>query len=124
MCQGEKRATWRWQPDRSASGWRERRRHARLYESLPVLVRGVAATGEAFELLTVLDNVSAGGLYVRLKHRVEVGEKLFAAICFAADRMAEAPHLRVVVRGRVVRITRHPDGRWGVGVQVVRHRFL
>ena len=39
----------------------ERRQHPRLYESFPVLVRGVDARGEAFERETVLDDFSAGG---------------------------------------------------------------
>ena len=49
----------------------ERRQHSRLSEPFPVLVRGVDAGGEAFESNTVLDDFSAGGLYVRLRWRVE-----------------------------------------------------
>lgn len=102
----------------------ERRQHARLYEPFHVLIRGLAATGEAFEFRTVLDNCSARGFYVRLEHRVAVGTKVFALIYFAARSVSETSRLRVAVRGRVVRTMLHPDGLWGMGVQFTRHRFL
>jgi hypothetical protein len=57
--------------------------------ALPCAGVGVDARGEAFESNTVLENFSAGGLYVRLRWRVE----------------------------------RQRQGRWGVGVQLTRHRF-
>jgi hypothetical protein len=34
----------------------ENRRHERIYEPFPVMVRSVDASGEAFEIHTVLDN--------------------------------------------------------------------
>ncbi len=67
----------------------ERRRDLWLSEPFPVLVRGVDVHGAAFESTTVLEHFSAGGLYVRLRWRVE----------------------------------RQRQGRWGVGVQLTRHRF-
>ena len=84
----------------------------------------MAETGEAIDLLTVLENFSAGGLYVRLPHRVDVGAKMFAVVCFTMRRVPEASWLQVAVRGRVVHTELHSDGRWGVGVQFTRHRFL
>lgn len=39
----------------------EQRRHPRLYEPFPTQVHGVDAGGEAFDINTVLDNLSAGG---------------------------------------------------------------
>ena len=75
--------------DMAVASGGERRQHPRLSEPFPVLVRGVDAYGEALEINTVLDDFSAGGLYVRLRWRVE----------------------------------RQREGRWGVGVQLTRHRF-
>jgi hypothetical protein len=45
----------------------ERRRHPRLSEPFPARVRHVDASGQAFESATALDNLSAGGLDVRLR---------------------------------------------------------
>ena len=108
----------------AAAGCPERRRHERLSEPFFLRLRRVAETGEAFDLLTVLENFSAGGLYVRLPHRVDVGAKLFAVVCFTVRRVPEASWLQVAVRSRVVRTEVYPDGRCGAGVVFVRHRFL
>ena len=65
---------------------------------------------------------SAGGLYVR--RRGAPGARLFAVvrITLALDPTVAGP--RVAVRGRVVRVERQREGRWGVGIQFTRHRFL
>ncbi len=105
-------------------GGEERRRHARLYEPFPVLVRSEDASRQAFESNTVLDNLSAGGLYVRLKWRVEPDARLFAVVRItpALDPTGGGPC--VAVHGRVVRVESQPYGQWGVGVQFTHHRFL
>ena len=102
----------------------ERRQHPRLSEPFPVLVCGVDAHGEAFESNTVLENFSAGGLYVRLRWRVEPGARLFAVVRItpALDPTGGGPC--VAVHGRVVRVESQPYGQWGVGVQFTHHRFL
>jgi len=100
----------------------ERRRHPRLYESFPVLVRGVDARGVAFESATVLDNFSAGGLYVWLRRRLEPGAKLFAVVRLSRGLPLPAP--RVALRGVVRRLEPQSDGQYGVGVAFTRHRFL
>lgn len=102
----------------------ERRRYPRLYQPFSVLVRGVDTSGEVFESDTVLDNVSSGGLYVRLTQRVEPGARLTAVIRFSTRPPCEAPAPRVVVRSVVVRVEPRPDGRYGVGVAFTSHRFL
>src|SRR5262245_49943905 len=103
---------------------RERRRHPRLYEPLLMRVRSVDAHGTAFDLDTVLDDFSAGGLYVRLPRHVEPGAKFFAVVRIATGSASEAPAPRVAVRGVVRRVEPQPDGQWGIGVQFTRHRFL
>ena len=64
----------------------ERRRHLRLYEPFPATVRGVDASGEPFEVSTVLDNISASGLYMQLGRCVKRGTKLFILV-----RMSTTP---------------------------------
>jgi len=100
----------------------ERRKQPRLCVSFPVTVRGVDARGEAFEVSAVLDNVSAGGLYVRLGRLLEPGVKLFAVVRLALMPGVAAPC--VAVRGIVLRAESQPDGSCGVGVRFTRHRFL
>ena len=87
-------------------------------------LRSVDADGEPFESDAVLDDFSAGGLYVRLRWRVEPGARLFAVvrIAFALDPTVAGPC--VAVHGRVGRVERQLEGRWGVGVEFTHHRFL
>ena len=65
---------------------KERRRHIRLCASFPVMVRGQDTSGESFEVNTVLENISAGGLYVRLGRCVKQGTKLFAVVRLSTER--------------------------------------
>ena len=101
----------------------EGRRHERIYEPFPVMVRSVDASGEAFEIHTVLDNFSASGLYVRLQRRIEPGTKLFAIVRVSTSS-PEAPAPRVAVRGVVLRAEPQPDGTWGIAVRFTRYRVL
>ena len=103
---------------------RERRKHLRLGRPFPVLVRGVEAGGQPFTLETVLDNFSAGGFYVRLAQRLAPGMRLFAVVHMATRSSSGTPAPRVAVRGVVLRAELLPDGRYGMGVQFKRARFL
>jgi len=82
----------------------ERRRQPRLYEPFAVRLRSVDADGEASESDAVLDDFSAGGLYVRLTRRVEPGAKFFAVVRIATGPPSGTPPPCVAVRGRVVRV--------------------
>src|SRR5262245_53848444 len=112
------------EPVRTMSREQERRRYARLSEPFPVRVRGVDACGEAFVVETVLDNLSGGGLYVRLTQRVEVGAKLFAVVRVSTDPRLWTPAARVAMRGVVQRVEPQPNGTYGMGVAFTHHRFL
>ena len=89
-----------------------------------MLVRGVDADGVPFEVETVLNDLSAGGFYVRLLQRVEFGAKLFTVVRISTDPRAWSPAPRVAVHGVVRRVAPQADGRCGVGVTFTRHRFL
>jgi hypothetical protein len=102
----------------------ERRRKPRIFEYFPVKVRGMDANGEAFELDATLDNLSAGGLYMRLTRRMEADGRLFIVIRLSAattDKVS-APH--IAVRGRVVRAEQQSPGTYGLAIAFTRHRFL
>jgi hypothetical protein len=58
----------------------DRRRHPRLYGSFPAIVRGVDASGKAFEVKAVVDNISASGLYMRLARHVQRSARIFIVV--------------------------------------------
>ena len=66
----------------------DRRRHPRLYTPFPATLRGKDASGESFEVNAVLDNISAGGLYVRLERCVKRGTRLFVIVRLSATPAA------------------------------------
>jgi hypothetical protein len=71
----------------------------RLYQPLPVIVRGVDARGEAFEVHTVLESISTGDLSVRLRQRVELGVRLFTVVHFLGSSEELGSGARVDARG-------------------------
>ncbi len=99
----------------------ERRRALRVDLPFPVTVRGPDALGDHFTSTTVLDNLSACGLYFCLPRPVAPGAKLFLVV-----RLVPGPELGpgVAMRGVVVRAELLPDGRYGVAVAFDQHRFL
>ncbi len=101
----------------------ERRRSQRVGMAFPVTVRGVDALGTPFTLHTVLDNMSACGLYLRLPRPVVPGIRLFAVvrICMFSDTI-NAPS--VAVSGLVLRTEIHSDDTYGIALHFDRHRFL
>jgi len=84
-------------------------------------VRGVNAAGEAFEVESVLDNLSSGGLYLRLAQRVKKRTKLEFLIRMSAAAHADAA--TVQARGVVLRVEARPAGLFGLAVKLTRHRF-
>ena len=100
----------------------ERRAKPRIRAPFPVMVRGVDAKGVAFEVNTILDNLSAGGLYLRLARRVEPGAEVSMEI-----RLSTAPTdgaLRAVTRGVVLRVEPNLGGACGAAVRFTRHQLL
>ena len=103
---------------------KERRRHFRLHAPFSLTVHGRDTNGEAFRIATVLEDISAGGLYVRLERRVETGARVFTVVHFAAEQAETVPGPRVAMRGVVVRTEPLPQDMWGVAVAFTRQRFL
>ena len=104
---------------------KERRQTGRIQTPVPVRIRKVGA-GHGEDMTSVIDNLSAGGFYLRLRQSVEPGERLSALIRFAADHgetdgSAEA---RIAVRGRVLRVDNLGAGAYGVAVRINRYKFL
>ena len=101
----------------------ERRLKLRLYGSFPATVRGVNDAGEVFEIDASIENIGAGGLYLRMAQKVLPGSKLFIVTRLTAlPGAVSAPKL--ALRGTVLRAEPQPDGTCGVAVGVTSHRFL
>ena len=106
------------------------RRHAeRLYGSCQAIVRGVDAEGKSFTEATTLENVSSGGLFVRLHRPVKPGSQLFVVFAFSTVALQEVQAPRVAARGQVCRVetieaVTNAENVLGVGLQFQHHRFL
>jgi hypothetical protein len=102
----------------------ERRKKPRIIESFLARVRGVDASGQAFDEHTTLDNLSAGGSYMQMARFIEPGVRLFIILELSSISASPTSALRVAALGEVKRVERRSNGLWGVGVTFKRHRFL
>jgi c-di-GMP-binding flagellar brake protein YcgR len=98
----------------------ERRRHPRIYSPFPVTVRGVNKDGEPFECSTVTDNLSAGGMYLRIMEAVEAGARVQVTthLSAAAGRGAVAE-----IKGKVLRVDHKPSITFGLAIKAECHQL-
>jgi len=94
----------------------ERRSKPRIYGPIPAMLHCRDTSGESFEIETELDNLSAGGLYVRMERRLDVAASLFALIRFAG--------MEIEATGVVKRVDSQPKGSFGFGVAFENYRIL
>jgi hypothetical protein len=102
----------------------ERRSKPRIEYPFPVTVRGVDATGKPFRVNGLLDNISASGLYMRLKRTVMTGTRLLCVIRFASPISSKEAAARIATRGVVVRAEPFVDEKIGIAVKFTDYRFL
>jgi hypothetical protein len=95
----------------------ERRKHVRLYGAYGVRVRGVDASGRRFHATSLVDNVSTGGLHLRMPGPVGEGTRLFAVVQLTDS-------LRIAARGYVLREEARDHGLFAVAVRFTRARTL
>ncbi len=100
----------------SLDGQNEREAELRIYGFFPALVRGVDASGERFQVHTLLDSFGASQLYLRLTRHVRVGERLFV--------LADIHEASIAVHGRVLRLEPQSDGTCDITVAIQHHRFI
>ena len=106
------------------SGIVEDRTKPRIFDPFPVTVKGVDANGETFEFETVIDNLSSGGLYLRLTRCVDPGVELRLVIRLSTAPTDDRTAWSVVATGVVLRAEPKPGGTCGVAVGFTRHHFL
>jgi hypothetical protein len=102
----------------------ERRAKARVAIPFPATVRGLNANGETTETDTHLNNLSAGGLHLRLAQPINQGANLFIIIWLGSSPKRELGTPRVAVRGIVSRVEPESAGAYGVAVAIRQYRFL
>jgi len=102
----------------------ERRSKPRIRELFPLTVHGVDANGEAFEANGVLDNLSADGLYMKLRQCIDPGATLTIIIQFWPAPINVEVTPRVLLYGMVLRAELIPGGECGVAIKFTHHRFL
>ncbi len=100
------------------------RRKPRMNGPCAAIVHGIDANGQAFRTETLLENLSASGLYFRLQHPVPIGEKLFVVFAFTPQDIREASGPKVATRGTVCRSEAHPDGHCGLAMTMQQWRFV
>jgi hypothetical protein len=102
----------------------DRRFSVRVRVSFPTRMRVADGSGKTVKEDTVLDNLSEGGAYFRLKRRVCEGSHVSIAVRLSTVTDSRVPALRLAARGTVLRTERQNDGRWGVAVEFGRRRVL
>ncbi|MGZ8143249.1 MAG: PilZ domain-containing protein [Methylosarcina sp.] len=95
----------------------ERRTEKRLKGIFPVRVRGITAAGQLFEMHTLADNISEGGLYLQLPYALQVGMSLFTLIRLPGGASLAA-------RGRIVREEAKQMGLNGIAVCFSHRRLI
>jgi hypothetical protein len=102
----------------------ERRSKPRIKGAFPTVVRGVDAGNETFQIETVIDNISAGGLYLRLRQRLEPGMTLFFLTSLSTPGCVNLTAPRLALHGLVLRTELTHGGACGVAVALSNYRFL
>src|SRR5437899_2366444 len=102
----------------------ERRSKPRIDVPFSAKVQGVDANGESFEIDSLLDNLSASGLYLRMARTVNQGVELLVLVQLPAASFDNAEASQIEARGLILRAEPQGDGACGVAVGFTNHRFL
>ena len=102
----------------------ERRRKSRIYDPFPATVRGVDASGTAFQSRTIIDNISTGGLYLRLMQRLERRTKLYIVVQLSNTQIDGEPGLRLHLNGEVLRVEPRLGGACGFAISIKNNRLI
>ena len=102
----------------------ERRAAPRIETPFPAAVRSVDVDDQPFEEYAVLDNLSSGGLYLRLAWRVPQGVRLFVLIRLSIARDADRSTAGIALHGAALRVEPRPGGIFGTAISLAHHRFI
>ena len=102
----------------------ERRSKPRIDVPFSAKVQGVDANGESFEIDSLLDNFSAGGLYLRIARTLNQVAELIVLVQLLNASFDNAEASQIEARGLIVRVEPQADGACGVAVGFTNHRFI
>jgi PilZ domain-containing protein len=102
----------------------DRRIKPRIQEKFPATVCGVDTSGHPFKTETELENLSAGGVYLRVANAVENGTRLSIVVVLTKVLSKKSSSAQMAADGVVLRSEPQIDGSCGLGVVFTRYRFL
>jgi len=94
----------------------ERRTTPRVSGPIPAVTLDAIASGQKLGAYAELENLSAGGFYLRLARPAEHGEKLSV--------IAQISHAIILLRGTVLRVEPQTDGAYGLAVEITQYRIF
>ncbi len=103
---------------------KERRSSARIDAPYPARLRGVDVNDQPFKEEIVLQNLSAGGSYLRLKRMVREGAEVSLAVRLSTAGSTDGPVLRFAAGGTVLRVVPQWAGSYGVAVEFLRRHIF
>jgi hypothetical protein len=109
-----------WQSAQASPKPVERRGQARISRPFAARVCGVSRDGEAFEVDTVLENLSASGSYLRMGEALEVGTKVFLRVRLGLNG---GPGPTADIQGEVVRVEPVAGGGYGIALSFRQYRL-
>ena len=102
----------------------ERRSKPRLYKPFRVRAYGLGSDGSAFEVATVLKNMSSGGLYFCMQPSVKIGARLGLTVRLSSFERDDVAVAQVAIEGVVVRTEPQPNGDNGIAVAIKKYKFV
>jgi hypothetical protein len=96
----------------------------RMIVSLPARLRTAETVGEVLEMDGHVENVSSGGLYVRLPRSLGQNTKVNVVFLLSHGSDEATPAKRILVRGTVLRTDDLPDGSCGIALAFRRYKVF
>jgi hypothetical protein len=79
---------------------------------------------ERFKEQAILSNMSASGMYLRLRQDIQPGDSLFILVRLSTAPLDKVNAPIIAASGTVVRQEEHSGGIYGIGLKLRKHRFL
>ena|SRR5437867_3056636 len=102
----------------------ERRFSPRVCMPYPARLWSRDHQGLAWKEDAFIENVSAGGLYLRLNRNIQKDAVVSVAMRLSTLPTKDLPVLRLGARGVVLRTEPQDDGTWGVALEFSRRRVF
>lgn len=110
--------------DMSAQRTHEKRLKPRITCSYPSFVGGGMESDIKYESKAILANMSASGMYLRMRRSFDVGEPLFVFVRMSTAPLGQRRGPKIAAQGNVVRVDQRPDGSYGIAIQLEHYCLL